>query len=71
MLLKKHIDRSNHSKVSHNNVYSRNGGLECLAAAVLLITLLVLMLYFLSTRLNSNDADDFDEDENELFDYEE
>ena len=70
--LKKHFERSlmksNHSKGAEDDIYSRDEALVCLAAVVLLITLLSLMLYFLSSKLSSDVDDDhfYDEEDGNL-----
>ena len=63
-----HINRSKDSIVSHNDEYSRTGGF-CLAALVLLISLLGLMMYFLFTRMIIDDNDD--DDDVDDFNYQE
>ena len=44
----------NHSKSGGGNLRSGNGGLACLAAVVLFVTLLALMLYLITTKLNTD-----------------
>ena len=70
--LKKHIERTlvqgNQSEWTQDNLHSQDEALVCLAAVVLLITLLSLMLYFLSSKLSSDVDDDhfYDEEDSNL-----
>ena len=56
--LNKHIERSllkgNYSNWAQQDLHLHDGGLVCLAAVVLMITLLSLMLYYLSSKLSSD-----------------